>query len=99
MKGSAKAAKNDEAEMYMKMIRRRITEMDFEQCIVDHNLTDSTGRKLNLADPATLDILDPRVGEEIEKYIDELNNLENEEEVAANLKTESLPELLSDGTP
>lgn len=99
MKGSAKAAKSDEAEMFMKMIRRRITEMDFAECIVDHNLTDPNGHKLNLKDPATLDVLDPRVGEEIEKYIDELNNLEGEEEVAANLKTESLPELPSDGTP
>src|SRR5262245_9652619 len=53
---------------------------DFKECIVDHNLEDSSGAKLDFGNPITLDILDPRVGAEIEAYIDELNG-ENEQDL------------------
>lgn len=52
---------------------------DFGYCIGDHNLEDSKGNKLDFANPMTLKLLDPRVGSEIERLIDDLNNEEGEE--------------------
>lgn len=54
----------------------------FRNCIVDHNLEDDNGRKLDFSLPNTLAILDPKVGVEIERYIDELNQDDEEEELA-----------------
>ncbi len=59
----------------------------FATCIVDHNLTDKNGTKLNFADPAHVRALDPRIGEEIETYIDELNNFEDNEDLGNSSKT------------
>lgn len=49
------------------------TEFDFANCIDDHNLNDEEGKKLDLSNPMTLKILDPRIGAEIARYIMELN--------------------------
>lgn len=49
---------------------------EFEHCIVDHNLEDELGKKLDFSNHATLSVLDPRIGEEIEAEIDKLHNLE-----------------------
>lgn len=46
---------------------------EFKNCIVDHNLEDDNGNKLNFDNRMTLKILDPSVGVEIEKYIEEMN--------------------------
>jgi hypothetical protein len=51
---------------------------EFEHCIVDHNLQDENGQKLDFSNSATLSILDPRVGQEIEAEIDKLHNLEED---------------------
>jgi len=53
----------------------------FAACIVDHNLTDKAGTKLDFTNPAHVLALDPRVGEEIESYIDEINNFEDDEDL------------------
>lgn len=52
---------------------------DFAYCVGDHNLTDNNGQKLNFTSPMTLKSLDPKVGSEIEKLIDDMNNSEDEE--------------------
>lgn len=52
---------------------------DFAYCIGEHNLTDQTGTLLDFANPLTFKILDPRVAQEIESYIDDLNNPEGTE--------------------
>lgn len=52
---------------------------DFAYCIVDHNLTDVNGVKLDFTNKLTLKALDPRIGSEIERYITELNEDEDEE--------------------
>jgi hypothetical protein len=51
---------------------------EFSKCIVDHNLEDDSGNKLNFANKMTLKVLDPKVGQEIERYIDELNQEDEE---------------------
>lgn len=67
------------AEMDVKMMQRAVAEYEFARCIVDHNLEDDSGGKLNFQNPQTLDVLDPRVGDEISSYINDMNNFEEEE--------------------
>lgn len=55
---------------------------EFKHCIVDHNLEDIDGRKLDFNNPADIFKLDPRIGQEIETYIDELNQELTEEQEA-----------------
>lgn len=51
---------------------------EFQHCIIDHNLEDEFGGKLDFSNAMTLTILDPRVGEEIEEAIDKLHNREED---------------------
>lgn len=69
-----KGKKNLEAQM--QLANEAASAFDFAHCIVDHNLEDETGRKLNLGNKTDLLRLDPRVGDEIEQLMDELNNFE-----------------------
>ena len=62
----------------MAMASKEITLFEFAHCIVDHNLEDVDGRKLNLSLPTDFDRLDPRVGQEIEEAIGDMNNFEDE---------------------
>lgn len=52
---------------------------DFQKCVIDHNITDEAGRKLNLATAHDLRQLDPRIGEEIEGRIREMNRFTDAE--------------------
>lgn len=69
--------KGQEAELpdiSMQNMTRKSSEMDFAYCIGDHNLTDAKGTKLDFANPLVFQILDPRIAQEIQGYIDDLNN-------------------------
>jgi hypothetical protein len=46
---------------------------DFAHCIIDHNLEDDSGNKLDFSNAMSLDILDPKIAAEIENEIDKLN--------------------------
>lgn len=65
---------NAGAEMDVKMLQRAVAEYEFSRCIVDHNLEDEEGNKLNFGNPNTLNVLDPRVGDEISQLIEDMNN-------------------------
>ena len=54
---------------------------DLKHCIGDHNLEDGAGKKLDLDNPATLDILDPKVGNEIEVILGRINGDEEEDDL------------------
>lgn len=54
-------------------------QFDFSYCIGEHNLEDANGNKLDFSNPMTLDILNPRVGQEISDMLDELNGEESDE--------------------
>lgn len=56
---------------------KRGSEIDFSYCIGDHNLTDKRGVKLDFANPLVFQVLDPRIAQEIQGYIDDLNNPED----------------------
>jgi len=52
---------------------------DFQKCVVGHNLTDEHGRQLNLTTAHDLRQLDPRIGDEIDAHIKEMNRFTPEE--------------------
>jgi len=54
---------------------------DFATCIVDHNLTDHQGRKLDFTNIQDVQRLKGPIGEEISTYMDEINNFEADEAV------------------
>lgn len=89
MRGKGKGGTKGE----MEMLQKASTVYDFRNCIVDHNLEDPSGRKLNLHTERDIDALDPRVGEEISTLIDELNNFEADEDEGGqgNSSTASAP--------
>lgn len=72
--------KGKDAGMALQMMQKRAVTFEFASCIVDHNLEGANGEKLNFALPSTVDVLDPRVGDEISEYIDEMNNFEETDE-------------------
>lgn len=63
----------------MKLITEESTLYDFQKCILDHNLEDESGNKLNLVTKQDIARLDPRIGEEIDQFLSELNNFEDDE--------------------
>lgn len=58
----------------------RITEWDFANLIAEHNLEISEGVPYNFANKEHLRKLPSKVGDEIGKYIDEVNSFEDIEE-------------------
>lgn len=67
----------------MAMANRQITIFEYRHCVVDHNLEKEVNGatvKLNLGDAEDMNLLDPRVGQEIEQYINDMNNFEDEDQ-------------------
>lgn len=52
---------------------------EFDYCIVDHNLQDANGNKLDFSNSMSLEVLDPKIGEEIEKLIDKIHGDDEED--------------------
>lgn len=65
------------------LMQRWSRQFEFANCITDHNLEDDNGTKLNFNNELSLHMLDPKIGQEIEKYLDELNGEEDEKEKKA----------------
>jgi len=78
--GPRRRGQSVNTETEVQMLNRAATLIDFRACIVDHNLDDENDQRLDLTNAAHIEKLDPRIGEEISKLIDELNNWEDEEE-------------------
>lgn len=55
------------------LLQEASTKYDFIHCIIDHNLEDDHGNKLDFNNPIAFDVLDPKTGMEIAYYIDEVN--------------------------
>lgn len=56
-----------------------IMEFEFSKCIESHNLQDNDGNLLDFSNPLSFEILDPKVGAEIGRHIDDLNQEEEED--------------------
>ena len=70
----------DVQRVQMQVMHQWSNQYDFKHCIVDHNLEDDQGNKLDFGNPMTLDVLDPKIGAEIENYIVEMNQEDFKEE-------------------
>jgi hypothetical protein len=74
VKGQGKSA-----ETLLEMANEKLTHYEFRECIVDHNLEDDGGNKLDFSKPTAIQRLNPRVGEEISTYIDKLNKFDEQD--------------------
>jgi len=69
-----KNRQSQSAEMVMDMAQTAATEFEFKNCIVEHNLEDDGGNLLDFRTAVHIHLLDPRIGEEIAEYINQMNN-------------------------
>lgn len=68
-----------EGNMKLNMAARKAALWDIANLVVSHNLTDESDRPLNFKNMADVVQLDALVGEEIGKFIDEVNSFESTE--------------------
>lgn len=61
----------------MVMANQAVTQFEFTQCVVDHNLENDAGEKLDFRSAQTMQLLDPKVGNEIAQYIMELHEFDS----------------------
>lgn len=71
--------KGKSAEGEIAMANKKVNLFEYQTCIVEHNLERVEGQLLNLGNAVDVEMLDPKVGQEIEKYIEKLNNFEDED--------------------
>lgn len=64
------------AESSFEMQNKKVTLFEFSKCIVDHNLEDEDGVKLNFGRADILDVLDPRIGNELGELINSIHDFE-----------------------
>lgn len=76
--GKNKKSKNEDLQGEMALASTDINAFDFANAIVDHNLENAPGIKINFKNPVELQYLDPRVGEEIETLISKFNDFTEE---------------------
>jgi hypothetical protein len=72
--------KRDDFTGEMDLSNAKVTEFEFSKCIVDHNLEDEAGQKLNFGKANDVRRLHPRIGEEISIQIAKMNNFDEEDE-------------------
>jgi hypothetical protein len=81
MMASMKFSGNQKTQGYeaeMAAAGRKVAEFEFANCIAEHNLEDDDGQLLDFRRSASVHLLDPRIGDEISSYIDEMNQFEAE---------------------
>lgn len=71
--------KSSEFAGEVEMALEQLALWDMANLVVDHNLEDNEGVKLDLSSARDLRKLPSRIGEEIGKYIDELNNFDEDD--------------------
>jgi hypothetical protein len=64
--------------MNIRIQAKKMALVDFANLILEHNLTDENDVPLNFKNAADVAKLDPRIGDEIGKYIDSINSFEDE---------------------
>lgn len=80
-RGLAKDDNANSGKIDVELLQRWARAYEFKHCVVDHNLTDKNDKKLDFSNAMTLDILNPKVGTEIERLLDEVNGEESEEDL------------------
>lgn len=66
---------------YFESMNVKVTEFEFRNCIVDHNLfvDDAETQKIDFSKPMHTWKLNPKIGEEISKYVTELTQIDEED--------------------
>lgn len=79
---TGKKKKRDEETIrgYFEIMNVAVTEYEFRNCIVGHNLEDENGDLIDFTRPMQAWRLDPKVGQEINRAIEELNQLDEEDD-------------------
>lgn len=86
--GKAQKQKQEETVRgYFELMNVAVTEYEFRNCIVDHNLEDENGELIDFTRPMQAWRLDPKIGQEIGQYIDELNQFDVDEDELVPLAT------------
>lgn len=68
-----------DAKGELALANKKATYLEFANCIVEHNLEkDDEGTLFNFKNAADVDALDPKIGEEIDSLISEMNNFESD---------------------
>jgi hypothetical protein len=80
-------ASQETIRQYMEVVNVAIMEFEFKNCIVDHNLENDDGVLLDFSNAMSLQILNPKIGSEIDRYIEELN----QEDESSVVPLEKLP--------
>ena len=70
--------REEDLKVTTEMIQKAVTEFEFKQAVVSHNLEDDHGTLLNFANPAIVHSLDPQIGQEISQLIDGMNQWESD---------------------
>lgn len=87
-KTNARGKKQEETVRgYFELMNVAVTEYEFRNCIVHHNLEDDNGDLIDFTRPMQAWRLDPKIGQEIGQYIDELNQFDIAEEELVPLET------------
>lgn len=76
MKMQFVSGKGKDTAGQVEMAQKAVTTFEFANCVVEHNLTDDNDQPLNFGSPVTLDILDPKVGNEISAKITEMHEFD-----------------------
>ena len=82
--GNMKKKKRSDEEVirgYFEIMNVKVTEFEFRNCITDHNLEDENGELIDFRQPMQKWRLDPKIGAEIGRYIDDLNLEDDGEEL------------------
>jgi hypothetical protein len=74
------AGRTDDLKAVIDMVQTKVQRFEFKNAIVDHNLEDEEGNKLSFSNPMHVGSLDPRIGEEIGRLIDNMNEWETDQE-------------------
>lgn len=64
----------------LQMVNAAVQQYEFANCIVEHNLEDESGTALDFKNPSHVAMLDPRIGDEINRHIDKLNQFDDDED-------------------
>lgn len=72
--------KNKPAEGEIAMANKAVNLYEFRNCVVEHNLERVEGTLLDLSNPNDVEALEPKVGQEIEKLIEDMNNFEGDDD-------------------
>lgn len=78
MVASAKSNSSQEMVASMSLANKKVTEFEFKNCIVEHNLEDDNGNLLDFRSPVAFVLLDPRIGDEIDRLINKMNQFEED---------------------